>query len=114
MNMRALAAAVAAGVALSGCAATNQQWHANCEVSAKDIITEIHGGTSTRTKRVSTSCGPFDVEDAWEVGQFDSWDLWQALQVGKTYDIKTGGKRAGAWNMFPTVIEVKGPKQVVK
>lgn len=113
MRKRALAI-LAAGVILTGCAASNQQWHTNCEVTGKDTLYKSTDGDTHRVKRVSTSCGAYDVEDAWEVGQFDSWDAWQKLQVGKTYDIKTGGPRIGILDSFPIVLDVKGPKQVVK
>ncbi|ALA48472.1 secreted protein [Mycobacterium phage Lolly9] len=104
----ALVAAVA--LALPACATQNQHWESNCTVTSKDMI---YGGDkdsgTTRTKRLSTSCGAFNVEDAWEVGAFNSYDLWAKLEVGKTYDLKVGGIRNGFMSMFQTVIEVKGP-----
>ena len=47
------------------------------------------------------------MSDAISVGQFDSWDTWQKLEVGKTYDLKTGGPRIGFFSVFPVVIEVR-------
>lgn len=113
MSARVKIAAVAAAAAVmsTGCAAANQKWHSGCRVLAKDTLTEVHGSngnTSTkRTNRLSTSCGPFNVVDAWAAGVTESWDLWQSLQVGKTYDIKTGGFRLGLLSEFPSVIEVR-------
>lgn len=112
MRKRAIAMLAGGAVSLVGCAAQNQEWHTGCTVTAKDILVDISGSdgntSTTRTKRVSTDkCGSFDVSDALSVGQFDSWDLWTKLEVGKKYDIKSGGYRVGFFSMFPTVLEVK-------
>ena len=110
MRKRAIAALAASAVALSlplsSCAFMGKAWHSNCEVTAKDQIMEMRDGNSSRVKRVSTTCGSFNVEDAIEVGHFNSWDLWQKLEVGKIYDIQTGGARAGFLSMFPVVLQV--------
>lgn len=105
--MKRIIATAAVAVSLSGCAATNQQWHNACTIQAKDVLYSGSQGDTSRTKRLSTSCGSFDVEDALSVGQFDSWDIWQQLEVGKVYDLKTGGPRIGLLSIFPTVIEVR-------
>ncbi len=105
--IKAAAAAIAGAAAVSGCATSNQEWHNGCKVVAKDTLYSSTEGNTTRTKRVTTSCGSFNVEDAIEVGHFNSWDLWQQLEVGKTYDLFTGGPRVGFFSMFPVVLEVK-------
>lgn len=106
-------AAVAAGAALAaaGCSTANQQWHSACTVTAKDTVYDVSGDppATTRTKRVSTSCGSFNVEDS-VAGGFNSWDMWQKLQVDKVYDIKTGGYRFGLASVFPSVIEVRNAR----
>lgn len=107
MRALVLSAVVLAASALSGCAAMNQQWHGNCEVQAKDVLYRSTDGNSYRTKRVTTTCGSFDVEDSLTAGVFSSWDLWEQLEVGHVYDIKSGGYRAGALNMFPRVLDVQ-------
>ncbi|ARQ95496.1 secreted protein [Mycobacterium phage Shandong1] len=106
----AAAVAVAATLTVPGCASSNQQWHNGCTVKAKDTLYSSSDGNTSRTKRLTTSCGSFDVEDAVEVGHFTSWDLWQQLEVGKTYDLFTGGKRIGWLSMFPTVLDVRPAK----
>lgn len=99
--------AIGAAAALSGCATTNQEWHTGCTVKAKDIVYGGSDGNTTRTKRVTTSCGSFNVEDAMEVGHFNSWDVWESVEVGKTYDMFTGGPRIGWLSTFPVLLEVK-------
>ncbi|WNM74141.1 hypothetical protein SEA_NERGAL_50 [Mycobacterium Phage Nergal] len=107
--IKAAAAAAIGAVALSGCASQNQEWHNGCTVKAKDVLYSSHDGNSSREYRLTTSCGAFSVEDSF-AGGFNSWDTWQALAVGKTYDLKTGGYRVGWASMFPTVLEVKPAK----
>jgi hypothetical protein len=103
-------AAAAILTTLSGCAFQNQQWHADCTVQAKDVLQKVEGnkdGTSTSfERRLSTSCGVFNVSDSL-AGNFSSYDTWNHLEVGKTYDIRTGGYRVGVFSMFPTVLEVR-------
>ncbi|AJK27375.1 secreted protein [Mycobacterium phage Kratio] len=98
-------AAVAVIVLPSACSLVNQQQHTGCTVTAKDMLYSANDGNMTRTKRVSTSCGSFDVEDSM-AGGFTSWDLWASLEVGKSYDLKTGGYRMG-WpaSTFPVLLE---------
>ncbi|AXH67862.1 secreted protein [Mycobacterium phage Bromden] len=107
MKALVIVAAVAVGLSMSGCATQNQHWETGCKVTSKDMIYSSTDGNSSRKKRISTSCGAFDVEDAWEAGSFSSYDLWSKLEVGKTYDLKVGGIRNGFFSMFQTVLEVK-------
>ncbi|QGJ92459.1 hypothetical protein SEA_WYATT2_55 [Mycobacterium phage Wyatt2] len=108
MRARKLAALAAVGaLTLVGCASQNQHWEYGCKVTSKDMLYSSSDGDTSRTKRISTSCGAFDVEDALEVGHFNSYDLWAKLEEGKTYDLKVGGIRNGFFSMFPTVLEVK-------
>ncbi|MDM3894794.1 hypothetical protein [Mycobacterium intracellulare] len=92
-----------------GCSTMNHEMHHNCKVTGKDMLYNTSGdknGTSTsRTKRLSTTCGVFNVEDNIS-GGFNSYDLWAALEVGKTYDIETGGYRVGVLGNFPVATKV--------
>lgn len=106
ITARALAAVTLTAATLSGCAFQNQQWHADCTVQAKDILYKTVDGTSTRTKRLTTSCGTFNVEGTL-AGNYNDWDTWNHLDVGKVYDIRTGGYRVGFFSSFPTVLEVR-------
>lgn len=87
------------------CAAMNKQDHTGCLVIAKETLYDIREGS--RDRRVATSCGQFQVNDAWEAGVFESYDLWSQLQEGKVYAIRTGGFRVGILSHFPVVLEVK-------
>lgn len=107
-KIKLLAAAVtgALAVALTACSTANQEWHNGCQVTGKDVLYSSTNGTTTRDYRLSTSCGTFEVGDSI-AGGFNSWDTWQALEVGKVYDIRTGGYRVGWASVFPTVLEIR-------
>ncbi|AGK87757.1 secreted protein [Mycobacterium phage Phrux] len=107
MKKTLIAAALAAAALLTpSCSLMSHQVYTDCTVQAKDTLLDGNGdGGVTRTKRVTTTCGAFDVEDSL-AGGFNSWDLWTALEVGKTYDIETGGPRVGFFSMFPYVTKV--------
>lgn len=97
---------IAALLGVVGCSTMNQEWHNGCEVQKKDTLYSGTGGDTKREYRLSTSCGSFTVGDNIS-GGFNSWDLWNSIQEGRTYDIKTGGYRIGFFSQFPNVLEVK-------
>ncbi|WGH21062.1 membrane protein [Gordonia phage Fribs8] len=101
---------IAALFGVVGCSTMNQEWHNGCLVQAKDTLygSDGNGGTK-RDYRLSTSCGSFTVGDNIS-GGFNSWDLWNSINEGKTYDIKTGGYRIGFFSQFPNVLEVREVK----
>lgn len=105
----AAVAAIGAAV-LTGCSWQNKTEYTDCVINAKDMLYSGSQGDTTRTKRLTTSCGSFDVEDSI-AGGFNSWDTWQALEVGKAYDIRSGGYRVGFFSMFPVVLEIKPAAQ---
>lgn len=114
---KAVLTLMAGAAILTGCTSTmNHEWHRDCTVLDKDMLYDQsshdkHGGSSStsRTKRLSTSCGVYDVSDSIG-GGFNSYDRWAQLQIGKKYDIQTGGYRNGFFNSFPTIIAIDGPK----
>ncbi|WP_099024344.1 hypothetical protein [Mycolicibacterium palauense] len=110
IGVAALAGVAAAASVLTGCSLQNQQWHNDCVVIAKDVLYSSTDGNTSRDYRLSTSCGTFAVEDTL-AGGFDSWDVWQSLDEGATYDLRTGGYRVGFFSMFPSVIEVRDADQ---
>ena len=103
--MKKLTGLACIALLLSGCSTMNHETYENCTVKAKDIILDGDGnGGVTKTKRLTTSCGSFDVEDNIS-GGFNSWDIWASLEVNKTYDIEAGGFRFGFFSMFPNVLK---------
>lgn len=96
----------AAMFVFGACSNANQQWHRDCLAQAKDVLYTSVDGTSSRTKRLTTSCGAFNVSDSL-AGGFDSWDTWQRVEIGQRYDLRTGGYRIGFFDEFPVVLEAK-------
>lgn len=111
MKKLALVAVLAVGtLALPGCAASlNHQAHTNCKVLKKETFQHVsgdNGSTSTSfERRLDTTCGAFNVGDSI-AGGFSSYDTWNRVEEGKTYDIETGGFRMGMFDSFPTVVKV--------
>lgn len=89
----------------AGCSSMNHENHADCLVTHKEILYQTTDGNSKRIKRLSTSCGTFNVSDSL-AGGFNSYDTWEGLQEGKRYDIETGGFRIGLFDTFPIVTKV--------
>lgn len=101
-------AVVLVGLALlTGCSTMNQQTHSNCKVTNKEQrqhVSGSDGNTSTSyQKLVSTTCGVFSADDSI-AGGFQSYDRWAVIEVGKTYDITTGGYRW--WGTFPVILDL--------
>ncbi|AWN03690.1 hypothetical protein PBI_JACE_70 [Gordonia phage Jace] len=95
-------------VALPACSSMNQQDRV-CTVhdkSREQHVSGSDGKTSTSyTNRVATSCGTFVVNDSI-AGGYNSLDTFNALQVGHTYELRTGDYRVGFLDMFPNIIEI--------
>lgn len=100
-----IAGTAAAVALLPACSSMNQQTQV-CTVQAKERL--LQNGSSGE-KRVYTTCGGFSVEDNLTSG-FNSYDLFQRLQEGKTYEIRSGGYRIGFLSTFPNILEVKEVK----
>lgn len=100
-----VAAAATSAITLAGCSTMNREMHSGCRVTHKEILYSVSDGTSHRTKRLSTTCGTFNVGDSL-AGGFGSYDTWNQLEEGKVYDIETGGYRFGIFDQFPTVVRV--------
>lgn len=94
---RAIAAAAVAAMLTTGCSLMNHKAHTDCRVIAKEMLYNTHGTDgnthTTRTKRLSTTCGVFDVRDSLAAG-WQSYDIWSQLEVGHVYDIETGSFRS--------------------
>lgn len=52
----------------------------------------------------------FSVEDRFWCGRFDASDDYARIEVGKTYNFETVGKRSHFWSSYPDIIELKEVK----
>lgn len=77
-----------------------------CTVTDKDRTTISNRDTGTRSDmRIYTEdCGTMQVSDLMTQGQFESADIYAAIEPGHTYEITTVGWRIGWLSAFPTIL----------
>lgn len=84
--------------------------HANeqtrtCTVTDKDRTTVSTGDSSRSDMRIYTEeCSTLAVGDLLTRGQFESADIYAAIEPGTTYQITTVGWRIGWLSAFPTIV----------
>jgi hypothetical protein len=76
-----------------------------CTVEEKD-----RGGSSGTMRLYSEDCEILEFGDVWLRGHFNSADLYQEIEEGKTYELTTVGWRIPIISGFPDIIEVKEVK----
>ncbi len=108
MIARKLAAAgiiLAAALSLAACAPkygdSTDEPSTGCTVTDKQAIAKSDGGTNYR---VFSSCGVFGVQDDLFLGQWNSADTFNSIEVGKTYDFEAYGWRNGFFSTFPNIL----------
>lgn len=92
-----------AAAALAGCGIQYDGNTTGCTVTDKYVSTSGNGDGVGTQKRVSTTCGVFQVEDELSQGSWNSADVYASIQVGKTYDFEAYGFRNGFWSAFPNI-----------
>jgi hypothetical protein len=77
-----------------------------CTVTDKDRTTISNRDTGTRSDmRIYTEdCGTMQVSDLLTQGQFESADIYAAIEPSHTYEITTVGWRIGWLSAFPTIL----------
>ncbi len=60
-----------------------------------------------QTYLVYSDKGVFRNEDSWHYFKFDSSDLYNELEQGKTYQCKSYGVRVGFLSMYPNLVSCK-------
>lgn len=83
----------------------NEQTRA-CTVTDKDRTTVNTRDSASRSDmRIYTNeCGTLAVTDLMTHGQFNSADIYAAIEPGKTYEMVTVGWRIGWLSAFPTIV----------
>ncbi|MFD5599889.1 hypothetical protein ACFWHR_07505 [Leucobacter sp. NPDC058333] len=77
--------------------------HTSCVVEEKDRAASEHGSDM----RVYTSCGIFAVADSIWLLRWNSADVYQQIEVGKTYDLETSGWRVPLLSWFPNIVKAE-------
>jgi hypothetical protein len=77
-----------------------------CTVTDKDRTTVTSRDSAPRSDmRIYTEdCGTMQVSDLLTQGQFESADIYAAIEPGHTYQITTVGWRIGWLSAFPTIL----------
>jgi hypothetical protein len=104
MKKKILAAGLIAAAAftLTGCSPAYEGEATNCTVTDKQAVAMSKGGTNYR---VFSSCGVFGVQDDLALGQWNSADTFNSIEVGKTYDFEAYGWRNGFFSTFPNILK---------
>lgn len=81
--------------------ALNTSTQTACVVEDKDR-TRSEGGSDMRV--YTENCGVLMVSDNWLKFHFDSADVFNEIEVGKTYDFETFGYRIPVLSQFESII----------
>lgn len=73
-----------------------------CTVTSKDRTTDRDGRSDARI--YTEQCGTMQISDLFARGQFDSADIYSAIQEGHTYEITSVGWRVGFLSAFPKIL----------
>ena len=73
------------------------------EIKEKYIKTENRSGTYFIIDKDNNA---FEISDLLFKGKFNSTDLYNQLEVGKTYKVKTTGKRIHFLSMYKNINEI--------
>lgn len=77
--------------------------HTSCVVEEKDRA----AGENGSDMRVYTSCGIFTVADNFWLLRWNSADVYQQIEVGKTYNFETSGWRVPPLSWFPNIVKAE-------
>lgn len=94
---------VIAGIAVVGIASehANEQTR-TCTVTSKDRTTDREGRSDARI--YTEQCGTLQTGDMLTRGQFNSADIYSAIEPDHTYEMTTVGWRVGILSTFPKII----------
>lgn len=76
-----------------------------CEVDGKDRVSGYKGRSDMRV--YTADCGVLQVQDMFWAGEFNSADLFAAIEDGGRYRFEVTGVRVGYWSKFPNIRSVE-------
>lgn len=77
------------------------------EITVKDKYIKKSGSETDKYLVVDTEGNTYQITDLTFLGKWNSTDLYNELDVGKTYKIETSGIRNGFLSMYPNINKVK-------
>ena len=78
------------------------------EITVKDKYVKNGSGKSSSSKYlvVDTENNAYEITDLTFLGKWNSTDLYNQLDIGKTYKIQTSGIRNHFWSMYPNINKI--------
>lgn len=75
------------------------------EITIKDKFIK-NGEDSGKYLIVDTNNNTYQITDLMFKGKFNSTDIYNALEIGKTYKVETSGKRIHFFSMYPNINKI--------
>lgn len=98
----AFAILVIAGISFGIAYYTNTSTNTACVVEDKDRTRDRDGKSDMRV--YTENCGVLEVSDNLLKFHFDSSDVFNEIEIGKTYDFETFGYRIPVLSQFESII----------
>lgn len=77
------------------------------EITIKDkYVKNGKSGDSSKYLVVDIDNNAYEVTDLFFKGKFNSTDIYSILEIGKTYKVKTSGRRIRFLSMYPNINKV--------
>lgn len=79
----------------------------NLEITVKDKYIKRSGSEEDKYLIVDTDGNTYQITDLDFKGKWNSTDLYNKLEIGKTYKIETSGIRSGFMSLYPNINKIK-------
>lgn len=79
----------------------------NLEITVKDKYIKRSGSEEDKYLIVDTDGNTYQVTDLAFKGKWNSTDLYNQLEIGKTYKIETSGIRNGFMSLYPNINRIE-------
>lgn len=79
----------------------------NLEITVKDKYIKRSGSEEDKYLIVDTDGNTYQITDLYFKGKWNSTDLYNKLEIGKTYKIETSGIRSGFMSLYPNINKIK-------
>lgn len=83
----------------------------NLEITVKDKYIKRSGSEKDKYLIVDTDGNTYQITDLGFKGKWNSTDLYNKLDIGKTYKIETSGIRSGFMSLYPNINKIKTVKE---
>lgn len=77
------------------------------EITVKDKYVKRSGSEEDKYLVVDSEGNAYEITDLTFIGKWNSTDLYNKLEIGKTYKIETSGIRNGFLSMYPNINKIE-------